>query len=299
MLTPLNMIIFFVERVSFFINGLSSVSGSKKDNAIGQIELILCQLLHMKSFVNDLLDLQQIKDGMFSLVQKPFDPNTTLDMVCRMFTPTAEAANVFISWHSVRQLQDLSDTKMTSVANFLPDQLVGDERRLMQVLTNLVKNAIKFTSDGEIQIKVFYDYQAENLVVHVCDTGTTIARDRLPELLDGEANQQNDDTSLGLTIVKKIVERSGGQVRVDSGGLRVGNVIAFTMQMGSINQHARQIPEQSDSADSNLLENLVGKDEEEAKDPTVNTQKVQDNVKKYGKLINYAKKKLTVRKQHE
>ena len=46
----------------------------------------------MKSFVNDLLDLQQIKDGMFALVLQPFSLTKTLNMVCRMFTPTAEAA---------------------------------------------------------------------------------------------------------------------------------------------------------------------------------------------------------------
>ena len=60
----------------------------------------------------------------------------------------------------------------------------------MQVLTNLVKNALNFTSVGRIDIKVFYDRQDQRLIVHVCDTGIGIARDKLSTLFDHEFGEE-------------------------------------------------------------------------------------------------------------
>ena len=66
----------------------------------------------------------------------------------------------------------------------LPLLLYGDERRIKQVLINLVKNAKKFTPKGKIQIKTGYDEQKQILVVHVIDTGVGISADDLPKLFN-------------------------------------------------------------------------------------------------------------------
>lgn len=69
-------------------------------------------------------------------------------------------AGVTLAWHSVREREQLCDYTLSEANksdNFLPDKLVGDERRLMQVLINLVKNALDNTIQGRIDIKVFYD----------------------------------------------------------------------------------------------------------------------------------------------
>lgn len=104
-------------------------------------------------------------------------------------------------------------------------------------MINLVKNAIKFTSKGKIEIKACYRYDLNCLVVHVEDTGAGIALEDIPKLfsqfgkLKRTAAQNSDGIGLGLTIVKQIVEQSGGTVSAESDGPNKGSVFIFCMKM--------------------------------------------------------------------
>ena len=115
--------------------------------------------------------------------------------------------------------------------------LVGDERRLKQVLINLVKNAIKFTSKGSIEIKTSYDVTNQLLIVHVEDTGVGIASADLSKLfskfgkLHRSADINNEGIGLGLTIVKQIVEAGSCQVVAESEGEGKGSCFIFSMRM--------------------------------------------------------------------
>ena len=86
--------------------------------------------------------------------------------------------------------------------------LIGDERRLKQVLLNLVKNALKFTHSGSISIKANYCAEKDDLIVHVKDTGAGIAPEDLSKLfsrfgkLHRTAEMNHEGIGLGLTIVK-------------------------------------------------------------------------------------------------
>ena len=119
----------------------------------------------------------------------------------------------------------------------LPPILVGDERRLTQVLINLVKNASKFTTEGQIEVKMSYNCAHSSLVVHVRDTGSGIAHRDLAKLfnrfgkLERTARQNSEGIGLGLTIVKAIVDRSGGKIVATSEGLGKGSTFCFTMKM--------------------------------------------------------------------
>lgn len=121
-------------------------------------------------------------------------------------------------------------------SNNLP-LLIGDKRRLKQVLINLVKNAIKFTSRGSITIKSCYNAEIESLVVHVQDTGVGIAPEDAPTLfsqfgkLTRTAEMNHEGIGLGLTIVKQIVETSGGFVDCESEGYGRGSCFFFSMRM--------------------------------------------------------------------
>ena len=86
--------------------------------------------------------------------------------------------------------------------------MVGDERRFKQVLVNLMKNALKFTFRGQIDLRVNYDSVNKLLIGQVRDTGTGIDKDDIPKLfsrfgkLHRAADNNNDGIGLGLTIVK-------------------------------------------------------------------------------------------------
>lgn len=95
----------------------------------------------------------------------------------------------------------------------MPEQLCGDPRRFTQVLINLVKNALKFTNQGDsIKIKLHYCVQSSLLTVHVEDTGVGIAREDLSKLftrfgkLQRTAEMNHEGIGLGLTIVRQVVE---------------------------------------------------------------------------------------------
>lgn len=95
-------------------------------------------------------------------------------------------------------------------------KLIGDERRLLQVLINLLKNAIKFTKRGHIKLSASFDSIRQRLIVHVSDTGVGIAEQDFCKLfnrfgkLHRTAEMNHEGIGLGLTIVKQIVEKAGG-----------------------------------------------------------------------------------------
>ena len=104
----------------------------------------------------------------------------------------------------------IANTENKCKEAYLP-RLIGDERRLKQVLINLVKNALKFTHSGSVQVKASYESVDELLVVHVEDTGVGIASEDFPKLftrfgkLQRTAEMNSEGIGLGLTISQKIV----------------------------------------------------------------------------------------------
>jgi signal transduction histidine kinase len=95
----------------------------------------------------------------------------------------------------------------------------ADERRLRQVITNIISNAVKFTDKGSIEISARRD--GEKIVISVKDTGPGIAEEQLPKLFSefvqlGNLKQRARGTGLGLAICKRLVEAHGGQVAAES-----------------------------------------------------------------------------------
>ena len=130
-----------------------------------------------------------------------------------------------------------------SCTQLLP-RLIGDERRLKQVLINLIRNAMKFTKQGFVAISASYfqhrSYKDNLLRIQVRDTGSGIAAEDMPKLftrfgkLKRTADLNSDGLGLGLTIVKQIVDLAGGEVTVHSDGLGQGSTFVFTMKLQAV-----------------------------------------------------------------
>jgi signal transduction histidine kinase len=179
-----------------------------------------------------------MQEGVFTLQTAPFNPNEVLVYIHDVFQPQAAARGIELKtsvWLDLRPPKsELHETYGKTKAVSLPT-LIGDQRRFKQVLINLVKNALKFTKKGSIEIKAGYNLQLQSIVVHVEDTGVGIKQEDLSLLftrfgkLLRTAEMNSDGIGLGLTIVKQILEQGNGQIEVVSAGRDKGSCFLFNM----------------------------------------------------------------------
>ncbi|MDN5787133.1 response regulator [Pseudorhodobacter sp.] len=159
--------------------------------------------------INDILDYSKIEAERLTLNPEPFDLERLIHEIAMLLQPRARERGI-----------DLAiDFDM-----FLPTRFIGDAGRLRQVLTNLVGNAVKFTEKGHVLIRIvgLEDEAGQRLHISVEDTGIGIPADQLDHIfgefnqVESEANRKFEGTGLGLAITKRLIERMGGEVWVDS-----------------------------------------------------------------------------------
>ncbi len=159
------------------------------------------------SFIEELLDLAKIEAGRFDLAPRPFVLAAFIEEAVELLGPRAQTKGLEICGY---------------VDERLPSRLVGDAARLRQVIFNLVGNAIKFTETGGVSIIVEPGTQPDEIHVAVRDTGIGIApEDHTRVFLEFEqadvgSTRKFDGIGLGLTISKRIVERMGGAIAIES-----------------------------------------------------------------------------------
>jgi PAS domain S-box-containing protein len=162
------------------------------------------------SLINDILDFSKIEARKIELEVLDFSLPTVLEDAIEILAPRAH--------EKALELVCLADADV-------PPSLRGDPGRLRQILSNLVGNAVKFTEEGEIVVRVSLagiEGNRATLRFEVCDTGIGIASDRLQALFspftqgDGSTTRRYGGTGLGLSISKQLVELMGGEVGVES-----------------------------------------------------------------------------------
>ncbi len=185
--------------------------------------------------LNDILDFSKIEAGKLELEPSQFQLRTLLTETLKILAFYAEEKGVTIT---------------CLVRPEVPGELVGDEARLRQILTNLVGNAIKFTQDGEVHVEAWAETQRDNhVMVHlsVRDTGIGIPPDKLSLIFDAftqadtSTTRRFGGTGLGLSITKRLVEMMGGLIWVESVPGR-GSTFHFTVRLERSESDAHAIP---------------------------------------------------------
>jgi signal transduction histidine kinase/DNA-binding NarL/FixJ family response regulator len=165
---------------------------------------------NLLAIVNDVLDLSKIEAGMMRIESAPFSIRALVQSVDTMFHSRAAEKNLHLN---------------TFVDATLPDILEGDAVRLTQILVNLVSNAIKFTSQGTIDIRIQKKEMHENkvqLTIIVSDTGIGIKKEKLDTIFDrfhqaeDSVTRKYGGTGLGLAIVHELVYLQNGTIVAES-----------------------------------------------------------------------------------
>ncbi|GBO52820.1 circadian input kinase A [Pseudanabaena sp. lw0831] len=210
--TPLNAILGMTEAMQ------ERVLGAVSDRQIKALLTIERSGNHLLSLINDILDLAKIESG-----------KITLDLTATSIQMLCQSSLVFIR----QQAHQKSIQLIEEIPKDLPDLMV-DERRIRQVLINLLNNAVKFTPEGgsiTLEISRLTPEQMPAIAttstmvylrVAVIDTGIGISAENISKLfqpfvqIDSSLNRKYEGTGLGLALVKRIVELHGGQVRLTS-----------------------------------------------------------------------------------
>jgi PAS domain S-box-containing protein len=200
--TPMNGILGMAELL-----GLSNIDERQRE----YVNVITSSASALLSIINDILDFSKIEAGALYLDPTPFDLKSSVNDVTSLLIANA---------------QDKGLELIINYPSDLPSTFIGDAGRIRQVLTNLVGNAIKFTSEGYVRIDVSLsatdDPDTPMVTLNVTDTGIGIAPDSLRAVFekftqaDGSTTRVYGGTGLGLTITKRIAEMMGGHVDVSS-----------------------------------------------------------------------------------
>jgi len=176
--------------------------------------------------INDILDFSKIESGQLELEDREFRLDEVIEQMSAFFGEEA----------STKGLEFLYDIQPD-----LPPSLVGDSLRLSQVLTNLLSNAIKFTDGGgvvELGIRAVEGAQDGHarLRFHVRDTGIGMSEEQVARLFrpfsqaDSSTTRRFGGTGLGLAISRQLVEKMGGELRLES-ALGQGSTFAFMLEL--------------------------------------------------------------------
>jgi signal transduction histidine kinase len=208
--TPLNAILGYTELI------LDKIYGEPTNEMRGVLQRINANGRHLLGLINEVLDLSKIEAGQLVLSLADYSMR---DVVYGVFSAVEPLANEKSLHLKVDVPKDLPNGR-------------GDERRLTQVLMNLVGNAIKFTDFGEVTIRA--STAVGSYAVDVSDTGPGVSSSDSEKIFDefqqadSSATKTKGGTGLGLSIAKRIVEMHGGRIWVDS-QLGVGSTFSFVV----------------------------------------------------------------------
>jgi signal transduction histidine kinase len=208
--TPLNAIIGFSQVLR------ERMFGELNEKQEEYLDDILSSGNHLLSLINDVLDLSKVEAGQFELEVAPFSLREALERGVVMVRERATTNGIAIELEAGPNV----------------DIVTGDERRIRQVIFNLVSNAVKFTpAGGAVDVRAT---RADGEVrVAVADTGPGIARDDRERIFEefqqaAAGIKQRDGTGLGLALSKRLVELHGGRIWAES-ELGKGSTFTFTL----------------------------------------------------------------------
>lgn len=214
--TPINGIVGMVE-----LTYLTQLDKEQKEN----LNIIKSCADSLLKVIEDILDFSKIEAGKLTVENISFDIKSLIQETIKAHWPCAQSKGIGLDY---------------SVAQGVPQYIVGDPSRLKQILNNIISNAVKFTDDGNVCLTVAYEKTKNNEVelnFIVEDDGIGISEKNIGKLfksfsqLDGSITRRFGGTGLGLSISKQLTELMGGKISVESEE-GVGSKFYLTLNFG-------------------------------------------------------------------
>lgn len=232
--TPLNEVIGITNLL---------LQGNPRDDQMDFINTLKFSGNHLLTLVNDVLDYNKIESGKLALEQMQFNLGNFLEEIMRSYSFRSKARNLKFDIIKLGPL---------------PEEVIGDPIRLSQILSNLLSNALKFTNDGGISVRIkelARKGRQTTLEFAVKDTGIGIQKEKHAYVFESftqasaDTTRQFGGTGLGLAICKKLIDLHGGSITLESEPGK-GSTFTFVLPFG--------IPDNDASHTVEVQENYSG-----------------------------------------
>ncbi len=176
---------------------------------------------NLMGVVSDILDFSELQSGQIELEEEAYDITTTINDIINMAVAQKEDKN----------LELIIDCDAT-----MPSVLMGDEKKLRRIIMNLVDNAVKFTDEGCVSLRIGYrkEEYGINLIIYVKDTGIGISEQNLEKIftsfnqVDASRKRQEGGLGLGLAISNALIRTMGGAITIKS-KVRKGTIVQIVV----------------------------------------------------------------------
>ena len=198
----------------------------------------------LEEIINDILEISSIEAGYFNEVSEEFSPAENISESIKTFQFKARSKNIELNF----------------IPQNLPDRVIGDHRRLKQIIFNLAGNAVKFTEHGSVDVVASFD--SGNLLITIRDTGIGIPAAKLGKITqpfyqaDQSSVRKYGGAGLGLAIVSRLLEKLGGTFKIES-ELNKGTTVVITFPVRSAESCVTE-PAKTDKTVTNSADTLQG-----------------------------------------
>ncbi|MCF8058661.1 MAG: PAS domain S-box protein [Bacteriovoracaceae bacterium] len=232
------------------MNGILGIIALLEDSKLNEEQADLLKTMNISSnsllrIINDILDLSKIEAGKVELEAAPFNLVDQLNRCVNLFKEKANEKRIGLS---------------LVVPEERPPNVLGDETRIHQVLTNLISNAIKFTEKGLVEVLIFVDKEKAQklpIEIQVKDSGVGISEENIDKLFanfqqaDNSITRKFGGTGLGLAISSKLAHLMGGEITFES-VFGIGSTFTFKVDLPITTANG-----QEDHSKSKRFENIA------------------------------------------
>ena len=220
--TPMNAVIGMAEM---------ALRENLTENAREYINEIKTSAKSLLTIINDILDFSKIESGKMDIVPVEYEPISIIQ----------DVTNIVVT-----RLDDKDVELILDLDPDIPKKLCGDNDRIKQIILNITNNAIKFTREGQVIIKLGFSKLSDNEIMLECsvkDTGIGIKKEDLPKLfqsfqqLDSKRNRNIEGTGLGLAICKRLLTLMNGDIHVES-EYEKGSCFSFSIPQKVLDEKA-------------------------------------------------------------